>query len=451
MKKPKYEALADSLLRKINRGVYPGGKLPAMSAIAKEYAVNLQTANRAVKFLEQQGIVTCFAGKKGTVINAARATLSEVGKTGSSSFMVDQVFSSPVRNKLRFLHNYFNDSMQNCFKECARRFTQRYPWTEIEIIQIDTLKRIENDEIPYDTVLLNGRDVSPFARKGHFFKLKDYPELAEICEEEFFPGIWKNCRVKNDLYAVPFSWSVPLAAERGKESAFSWQTPEIAQRHPGSFNIGFYSLICLFLGEPFQLDLLPEKKQVFHELLAFIRKLCVSPDGELLFWDNPAALRSFNVKKNNFICGYYSNINTIIGREKDWHYSVLPPCPRGVNIMVSECLAVNARTKLLPESLLWLKFLQSKEAQQIFMQQSYFLPIRKAMAAQLPEELVKCLEQASLNAVHPKLSSEGLYRLYSAVYPLLARCFSGELDEDETVSLIIELLHEEIVLDHLNI
>ena len=169
MKKPKYEALADSLLRKINRGVYPGSKLPSMSAIAKEYAVNLQTANRAVKFLEQQGIVTCFAGKKGTVINAARATLSEVGKTGSSSFMVDQVFSSPVRNRLRFLHNYFNDSMQNCFKECARRFTQRYPWTEIEIIQIDTLKRIENDEIPYDTVLLNGRDVSPFARKGHFF------------------------------------------------------------------------------------------------------------------------------------------------------------------------------------------------------------------------------------------------------------------------------------------
>ena len=329
MKKPKYEALADSLLRKINRGVYPGSKLPSMSAIAKEYAVNLQTANRAVKFLEQQGIVSCFSGKKGTVINTARATLSEVGKSGSSSFMVDQVFSSPVRNKLRFLHNYFNDSMQNCFKECAQRFTQRYPWTEIEIIQIDTLKRIENDEIPYDTVLLNGRDVSPFARKGHFFKLKDYPELAEICEEEFFPGIWKNCRVKNDLYAVPFSWSVPLAAERGKESAFSWQTPEIAQRHPGSFNIGFYSLICLFLGEPFQLDLLPEKKQVFHELLALIRKLCVSPDGELLFWDNPAALRSFNVKKNNFIYGYYSNINTIIGREKDWHYSVLPPLSAG--------------------------------------------------------------------------------------------------------------------------
>ena len=252
MKKPKYEALADSLLRKINRGVYPGGKLPAMSAIAKEYAVNLQTANRAVKFLEQQGIVTCFAGKKGTVINTARATLSEVGKSGSSSFMVDQVFSSPVRNKLRFLHNYFNDGMQDCFKECVRRFTQRYPWTEVEIIQIDTLKRIENDEIPYDTVLLNGRDVAPFARRGRFFKLEDYPVLAKSCEDEFFPGIWKNCRVENELYAVPFSWSVPLAAERGKTAAFSWQTPEIARRHSGSFNIGFYSLICLFLGEPFQ-------------------------------------------------------------------------------------------------------------------------------------------------------------------------------------------------------
>ncbi|MBR1952340.1 MAG: GntR family transcriptional regulator [Lentisphaeria bacterium] len=449
MKKPKYEALADSLLRKINRGIYSGDKLPSMSAIAKEYAVNLQTANRAVKFLEQQGIVSCFAGKKGTVINAMRATLSEVGKSGSSSFMVDQVFSSPVRNRLRFLHNYFNDNMQSCFKECAQLFTQRYPWTEIEIIQIDTLKRIENDEIPYDTVLLNGRDVSSFARRGRFFKLKDYPELARICEEEFVPGIWKNCHWDNELYAVPFSWSVPLAAGRGRRSVFSWQDPVIAQSHPGSFNIGFYSLICLFLGEPFQFDLLPEKKQAFHELLTFIRKLCMSPEGKFLFWDNPAALRSFDAKKNCFICGYYSNINTIIGKEKDWHYSVLPSCPRGVNIMVSECLAVNARTGLLPESLLWLKFLQSREAQQVFMKQPCFLPIRRSMTAQLPEELVKSLEEASLNAVHPRLSSEGLYRLYSAVYPLLSRCFSGELDEETTVQLIIELLHEEIVLDNL--
>ena len=118
--------------------------------------------------------------------------------------------------------------------------------------------------------------------------------------------------------------------------------------------------------------------------------------------------------------------------------------------MVSECLAVNAHTELLPESLLWLKFLQSKEAQQIFMTQSCFLPIRRSMAAQLPEELLNCLEEASSDAVHPQLSSEGLYRLYSCVYPLLARCFSGELDEDEAVSLIIELLHEEIVLDNLN-
>ena len=84
------------------------------------------------------------------------------------------------------------------------------------------------------------------------------------------------------------------------------------------------------------------------------------------------------------------------------------------------------------------------------MEQANFLPIRRFMLEQLPEDLVQCLEKAAANAVHPQLSSEGLYRLYSCVYPLLARCFAGELSEDEVVSLVIELLHEEIVLDNLN-
>ena len=255
MKKSKYEEVADSLLGRINRGVFRGGKLPSMSAIAKDYGVNLQTANRAVKFLEKRGIVSCFTGKKGTVINAARAELSAAA-SADGTFVADQVFGGKMRNRIRFVHNYFNTGMQSRFLECVRRFTQRYPWTEVEVIAVDTFTRIETGEIPYDTVLLIGRDVHSFSRRGSFKKLNGYPGLAGTDESEFCPGLWRNCRWEKDLYAVPFSWSVPLRSEPCGQSLFSWRDPASAGA-PGAVGIGFYSLVCLFLGEPRPGDAFP--------------------------------------------------------------------------------------------------------------------------------------------------------------------------------------------------
>ena len=449
MKKPKYEELANSLLRRINRGMFSNGKLPSMSAIARDYGVNLQTANRAVKFLEQQGIVSCFAGKKGTVINVARATLSAGGSGGKHGFMVDQVFGSKMLHRIRFVHSCFNERVQACFQECARRFALRYPWCEVEIIPIDNLKRIEDDEVPYDAALVIGRDIQYLFRRGDLLELNSFLRLSESSESDFCPGVWQNCRYGNDLYAVPFSWSVPLVSSRGGNLSFSWEDPESALNGPGSFNIGFYSLVCLFAGEPSPQADVREKRQSILALLRFIRKLCVSPDGELTFWDNPAALREFDVKENSFLCGYYSNINAITGSEKDWHYSALPAFPGGRNILVNECLVINKKSGFVPESLLWLKFLQSEEAQRIFMDEPFFLPIRKSMLRSLPPELLKCVEKSAENAVLPQLSSNGLYRLYGCVYPVLARCFSGEIKEQDAVDAVIEALHEQIVLDNL--
>ena len=205
----------------------------------------------------------------------------------------------------------------------------------------------------------------------------------------------------------------------------------------------------MFLGEPSQQKNIREKRESFLALLRFIKKLCISPNGELTFWDNPAALRQFDVRENNFLCGYYSNINVITGGKKDWHYSALPAFPGGRNILVNECLVINKKSGSVPEALLWLKFLQSEEAQKIFMDEPFFLPVRKSMFRSLPQELLECVEKAAENAVLPRLSSKGLYRLYGCVYPVLARCFSGGMDEEDAVDAVLEALHEQIVFDNL--
>ncbi len=77
------------------------GKLPSMSSLVEEDKVNLQTANRAVKVLEQKGVLKCHVGKGGTRIDAARAHL--ISSTSQSHFSVDQALSGRPKVRLRFL------------------------------------------------------------------------------------------------------------------------------------------------------------------------------------------------------------------------------------------------------------------------------------------------------------------------------------------------------------
>ena len=70
------------------------------------------------------------------------------------------------------------------------------------------------------------------------------------------------------------------------------------------------------------------------------------------------------------------------------------------------------------------------------------------MLKDLPAELIQCFENALDGAIQPQLSSTGLYRLYSSVYPLLAKFFTKEIPEKQIVADIFELLHEVIVLDN---
>ncbi len=71
--KSKYLRLRDQLLTQIKSGHFPDGKLHPLLRIAKDNKVSLVTAQKAVKLLEQEGIVTCNPDNRGTVINQGKA------------------------------------------------------------------------------------------------------------------------------------------------------------------------------------------------------------------------------------------------------------------------------------------------------------------------------------------------------------------------------------------
>ena len=66
---PKYIKLSAILLEKIKSGCFPDGKLDSLVKIAKANKVSLLTAQKAVKLLEKDGIVTCNPDNRGTTIN----------------------------------------------------------------------------------------------------------------------------------------------------------------------------------------------------------------------------------------------------------------------------------------------------------------------------------------------------------------------------------------------
>ncbi|MBQ9337775.1 MAG: extracellular solute-binding protein [Lentisphaeria bacterium] len=447
----KYEEIADRLLDDICQGSYLNGKLPSMSAIAKQFKVNLQTANRAVKLLEQQGVVRCHPGKTGTLIDQPRAAIvAQCSSPGRRSpQLLDQVFGWKYRIRLRFLHPYQNPVLHNLFQSCAEAFTQRYPWVEVEPVAVDNANRILSGEQPFDTALVIGRDLDLMNRRGMLCPVTDFVRRdPAFRQEDFCAGVWSLCSRGREITGIPFDWSVPLLCADKPCSTWEGLSEGIHPGKTGVLSLGLYSLIMLFIGRLSTDDDLQEKRPGLRRLVRVLKKLCSEQDG-YSFWDSQTALNLFHPDRNTFLCGYYSSINRVRNKAAGWQYHPLPEIP-GTPIIATECLAVGSSTRSLPEALLWMKFLTRTEIQRKFMSEPSFLPVRKELIDRFPDEFAGLLRRAGENALQPEMSSPALFRFYSSVYPLLKHYFDGDLPEEQLLSEVLEMLGENLLLDTLN-
>ena len=450
MRDTKYEEIADRLLDDICRGCYPNGKLPSMSAIAKHFKVNLQTANRAVKLLEQQGVVHCHPGKTGTLIDHPRATMVACCSRSdhSAAQFPDHVFGWKYRIRLRFLHPYIHPGFQTLFQECADAFTHRYPWIEVEPVAVDDKNRFLAGEMPFDATLVIGRDLDLLNRRGMFCPITEFVRRDPFFrQEDFCTGVWSLCSSGGEICAIPFDWSFPLRYTDRTCSGWEQLAEIITEGKTGLLSLGLYSLIVLFLGSLPQDGGLQGKRPPLRRLVRLLKELC-SPQGGCSFWNSPAALNMFHPDRNAFLCGYYSSINPAKVEADGWRYQSLPG-HTGTRIIVTECLAASRTTRSLPETLLWMKFLTRTEIQRKFMSEPSFLPVRRELTGEFPPDLARLMRQAGENAVQPEMSSLALFRFYSCVYPLLKQYFDGELTEDCLLEEMLELIQENRLLDTL--
>ncbi len=454
MKKSIYEELADTLLERIVSGAFSEGKLPSMSSLAEEYKVNLQTANRAVKVLEQKGVVKCHAGKGGTRIDPARAHL--VGTSSGNHFSVDQALSSTQRVRLRFLFDV--SLLREPLEKAATLFTKRYPWVEIELIPAVQVHQSIADGVAFDCLMLIGRDVAQYARKQFLFDLTDILSAEGWNRDGFIPHVWDQNVYKDRFYSIPFSWTLPVLLFNKTEvsAPATWRDYSktlLRQRKlngkESRLRIGFYSLLQTIAGDIENDRTRAVNRTAFRELLHSLKHLCVNlPKGHYL-WNNPKDLDNFDLEKNCMICVNFSGMEAFLKTpHPDWETAPFPREENGRNVLATETLAIARNSATPAEAWLWCKFLLRDEVRRLFEISSCLSPkISSFRNCALPSSVKQFLENEAENAVAPALSSRGMFNLYSSIFPLLESYFSNLAGEDETIDRILEFLNEQLILD----
>lgn len=456
MKKSIYEELADTLLERIVSGAFSEGKLPSMSSLAEEYKVNLQTANRAVKVLEQKRVVKCHAGKGGTRIDPARAHL--IGASSGNHFSVDQALSSTQRVRLRFLFDVA--LLREPFEKAAALFTKRYPWVEIELIPAVQVHQSIADGVTFDCLTLIGRDIAQYARKGVLFDLTEILSAESWDKEDFIPHVWDQCCHEDRIYSIPFSWTLPVLLFNKAEVSppSTWREYSKTLLHQQKTNgkesrlrIGFHTLLQTIAGDIERTRSGVVDRAAFHELLHSLKHLCVNlPKGHYL-WNNPKDLDNFDLTGNSMICVNFSGLETFLKMpHSGWEIAPFPREANGKNVLATETLAVARNSATPAEAWLWCKFLLRDDVRRLFEISSCLTPkIRSFRNCALPSSMKEFLEKEAENAVAPTLSSRGMFNLYSSIFPLLERYFSNLAEEDETIDQILEFLNEQMILDSL--
>ncbi len=456
MKKAIYEELADTLLARIVSGAFSDGKLPSMSSLAEEYKVNLQTANRAVKVLEQKGVVQCHAGKGGTRIDSTRAHL--VGTSSGNHFSVDRALSATQRVRLRFLFD--GTLLREPLEKAAALFTKRYPWVEIELVPAVQVHQSIADGVAFDTLMLIGRDVLYYARHEQLFDLTDILSAEGWNREDFIPHVWEQNLYKDRFYSIPFSWTLPVLLYNKTETPppATWRDFSktlLRQRKSNGkesrLRVGFYSLLHTIADIPE--DKLNEavKRESFRELLHCLKHLCVNlPKGHYL-WNNPKDLDNFDLEKNSMICVNFSGMEPFLRTpHPGWEMAPLPREGKGKNVLATETLAIARNSRSPAEAWLWCKFLLRDDIRNLFEISSCLSPKKSSFRnSSLSPAVKQLLESEAENAVAPMFSSRGMFNLYSSIFPLLERYFSNPAEEDETIDQIQEFLREQRILDSL--
>ncbi|OGV34748.1 MAG: hypothetical protein A2020_08330 [Lentisphaerae bacterium GWF2_45_14] len=397
---PKYVILKNKLLEKIKSGVFTDGKLPPLTKLSAQYKISLITAQKAVKLLEKDGVVTCHADNRGTVIDQNKTAFLK-GSFEFNPFKDINVFNER-KIKIRYFNSEYTHGNKTGWDEIKNSFQRRYPWIELENIYAAELE----NSMKSDVIQIQGRDMGHWIRKGTIFPLDDFIDGDEPWLNELHSAGTTSCKNNGRFYGLPLAFSIPLIYLREKADAakiseldgFEDLLKNLVKQNSGiQFSIGAWSFWSHFIGEAKNFL----KKEYDRQL---IRSLEI-----LKYQNSPVATpfsEEFFKRHGGMFCAYSGTTMPFMKYLKDYHAYFMPLTPDGINIFAPLLSCINSLSQHKEEAFLFIKYASSQEAQKILSANNSCFPFHNEF---LGRNLFRPEHQAIENAIPKFLDNAKLF------------------------------------------
>jgi len=464
LKEAKYEKMRKDILARIISGQFPNKRLPSIKQLADVYEVSLMTANKAVKLLEEAGIVQCRPGNVGTVIDEKKAALI-CSEMNPRHIWTDINLFVEKRIKIRYLCSDYSPENSHIWDELVRVFSAKYPWVDIEILTSENVTNDLTDDREHDVLQIFGRDVE---RYNHQNRLMDISNLVDssIEQDNFSPYSMLRCKDDDKFFALPTIINTPVIfynkkyfGEKINKVNYDWNSflnsikDLVAKESYAAINMGIASTLHYFVGDIHNLTNPGVDKAALRELIKILKYVTISAPNDVAL--QPENIINSFLRQNIYLfCAYSSYIGEIAEKSNfEWGILPMPEASDGIPIMETTVNGISSKSQHKKEAWLFIKFLCSQAAQDIFARERKFMPTNKisfdgVYTSQNPLD-AKILKNIIEKAVPSSVSSQNLYTIYSRIYPVLEDYYSTACKAEDTVEKILERVREMLLLEHL--
>ncbi|MFA6658352.1 MAG: extracellular solute-binding protein [Victivallaceae bacterium] len=381
---PKYIKLSAILLEKIKSGCFPDGKLDSLVKIAKANKVSLLTAQKAVKLLEKDGIVTCNPDNRGTTINPGKADF--LNGTASFNPFRDIVVYTNKKVKINYFNSEYLPVTKTGWDNIVDAFQRQYPWIEVTFVDSSSFSDTAVGGNQCDAFQIMSRDLQYWLKQGIIAPLDEFMDGNMSFFENMHEKALPSCRVNGMTYALPQSFSVPLIFYHKRRlprimpenGINSWgELASLVEKMDkyglqAYFNIGLWTLWSHFIGNVAgnMLKSQYDADLIFSlELLKHIHSLAPHSLCNDFFTGNGA-----------LICVYSSCIDLFTEHLAEWRADVLPLRADGIRAFSPLVNCVDSRSRHQEEAFLFIKFITSEHAQKELALHNNSFPFHKKFA-----------------------------------------------------------------------
>lgn len=455
----KYKRISKDLLAQILSGKFESGKLPPLPKIAEEYGVSLMTASRAVKILEEEGIVNCGPGSTGTLIDERKARLYSPDNR-ENHIWSDQRKCGLRHVTLQYMAHDYQASTKEIWDKIIAGFSSEYPWITIEFVNSDS----REDESRCDILQVMGRDLKYHVRHKLLSDMTQFMHSHRETSGWFVGNLLDSCKVGEQLYGMPMLMNTPVIFYNKDivkkppadwESFFTLAKQLTAKGKSAAITLGLVSFFHHWIGNLKHEFMNSEKNADLESALKLLKYLYLVSPGLDGSGDPQKVKEAFMSGDVAMLCGYTSPIKEISGNRKlSLGIAPIPEAYRLSGPLVEPVLnGITPSSNNKSDAWLFVKYLASPAVQRIIAQHQYAIPVNKEILddefREHSPELAKILTGRLLNMEFIGFTTQTMYSSYSRGYPVIEKYFHNEIDIGATLEQLRMKMNEIFLIDEL--